>query len=203
MASGSRTRLDRAARRAQLVALGLEMLSTRPLDQVVIDAIAAEAGISRGLLFHYFPTKRDFHVAVVQAAADDLLARTKPDPALPFTDQLRASLEAYVDYVTENRAAYVALLRGAAGDPALREVLDDTRSRITGRVLDRLAVTDPVPPRLRLATRGWVAFTEEATIDWLASGDLARDELIRLLDESLVVLVALALGTRPGTPDRG
>jgi AcrR family transcriptional regulator len=71
-----RTRLDPDARRAQLVALGLRMLSTRPLDKVAIDDIAAEAGISRGLLFHYFPTKRDFHVAVARAAAADLLART-------------------------------------------------------------------------------------------------------------------------------
>jgi AcrR family transcriptional regulator len=69
--------LDPEARRAQLVALGLKMLSTRPLDKVAIDDIAAEAGISRGLLFHYFPTKRDYHVAVARAAAQDLLdART-------------------------------------------------------------------------------------------------------------------------------
>src|SRR5262245_65848066 len=71
-----RTRLDRDARRAQLVQLGLEMLSTRPLDKVAIDDIAAEAGISRGLLFHYFPTKRDYHVAVARAAAQELLDRT-------------------------------------------------------------------------------------------------------------------------------
>ncbi|HEX6420373.1 MAG TPA: helix-turn-helix domain-containing protein [Acidimicrobiales bacterium] len=75
MAHGSRTRLDPERRRAQLVDLGRRMLSSRPLDQVAIDDIAAEAGISRGLLFHYFPTKRDFHVAVARSAAHDLLAR--------------------------------------------------------------------------------------------------------------------------------
>jgi AcrR family transcriptional regulator len=193
VANGSRTRLDPAARRAQLVALGLEMLSTRPLDQVVIDEIAAEAGISRGLLFHYFPTKRDFHVAVVQAAADDLCARTEPDPTLPVPQRVRASLEAFVDYVTENRDAYISLLRGTAGgDPALRAVVDEARSVITGRVLAGIRVTDPVPARLRLAARGWVAFTEEATLDWLSSGDLGRAELIDLLDEALVRLMAVA-----------
>jgi AcrR family transcriptional regulator len=193
VANGSRTRLDPAARRAQLVALGLEMLSTRPLDQVVIDEIAAEAGISRGLLFHYFPTKRDFHVAVVQAAADDLCARTEPDPTLPVPQQLRGSLEAFVDYVTGNRDAYIALLRGTAGgDPALRAVCDETRSVFTARVLAGMGVSDPVPARLRLAARGWVAFTEEATLDWLGSGDLGRGELIDLLDEALVRLMAVA-----------
>jgi AcrR family transcriptional regulator len=195
VANGSRTRLDPAARRAQLVALGLQMLSTRPLDQVVIDEIAAEAGISRGLLFHYFPTKRDFHVAVVQAAADDLYARTEPDTALPVRERLHTSLEAFVDYVSDNRDVYAALLRGAAGgDPAVRAVLDATRSKITDRVLAGLGVHDPAPARLRLAARGWVAFAEEATVDWLATGDLGRAELIELLDESLVTLMAVASG---------
>ena len=193
VANGSRTRLEPAARRAQLVALGLDMLSTRPLDQVVIDEIAAEAGISRGLLFHYFPTKHDFHVAVVQAAADDLCARTEPDPTLPVSRQLRSSLEAFVDYVTENRDAYIALLRGTAGgDPALRAVCDQARSVMTGWVLAGQGVTVPAPARLRLAARGWVAFTEEATLDWLGSGDLGRTELIDLLDEALVRLMAVA-----------
>ena len=193
MVNGSRTRLDPAARRAQLVALGLEMLSKRPLDQVVIDEIAAEAGISRGLLFHYFPTKRDFHVAVVQAAADDIYTRTEPDPELPVRDRLRHSLEAFVDYVSDNSDAYTSLLRGAAGgDPDLRAVLDDSRTRFTARVLAGLGVPDPPPSRLRLAARGWVAFTEETTVDWLAAGDLGRDGLIDLLDEALVALIALA-----------
>jgi AcrR family transcriptional regulator len=193
VANGSRTRLDPAARRAQLVALGVEMLSTRPLDQVVIDEIAAGAGISRGLLFHYFPTKRDFHVAVVQAAADDLLARTEPNRTIPIPRRLRSSLEAFVDYVTENRDAYVALLRGTAGgDPALRAVCDETRSVFTTRVLAAMGVTSPAPARLRLAARGWVAFTEEATLDWLGSGALGRSQLIDLLDEALLQLMAVA-----------
>jgi AcrR family transcriptional regulator len=203
VANGSRTRLDPAARRAQLVALGLQMLSTRPLDQVVIDEIASEAGISRGLLFHYFPTKRDFHVAVVRAAADDLCARTEPDPALPVHRRLLASLDAFVDYVSENRDAYIALLRGTAGgDPDLRAVLDDTRSVFTQRVLDGIDVPAPVPARLRIAVRGWVAFTEEATLDWLGADDLGRDQLIDLLDQALVNLVTMVTGQEASDPAR-
>ena len=125
------------------MALGLEMLATKPLPQVGIDAIAAAAGISRGLLFHYFPSKRDFHVAVVRAAADELLARTAPDPALPLLGRLRAGLEAFIDYVGENPDAYVALVRGAAGsDEDLHAVFDDTRAAICRRVHDALGLGD-------------------------------------------------------------
>ena len=198
MAHTPRTRLDPDARRAQLVALGLRMLSTRPLDKVAIDDIAAEAGISRGLLFHYFPTKRDFHVAVARAAAADLLARTDIGSDLPPIQRLRANVEAFVDYVTDNRDAYVAFIRGSSGgDPQLLEVYEDTRRAFTDRVLDGLGLTSPFPDRLRLAVRGWVAFTEEVTDDWLSGGSLDRDEVVDLIDEALLALIAAAGGDPP------
>jgi AcrR family transcriptional regulator len=193
VAQTPRTRLDPDARRTQLVELGLKMLSTLPLDKVAIDDIAAEAGISRGLLFHYFPTKRDYHLAVARAAAADLLRRTDPDPELDMLAQLRASVEAFVDYVTANRDAYTAFIRGSAGgDPGLREVSDDTRAAFTDRVLSRLAAPSP-SARLRAAVRGWVAFTEEVTVDWLSRGDeLDRDGVVALVVEALVAVVAMA-----------
>jgi AcrR family transcriptional regulator len=196
VATAPRTRLDPEARRAQLVELGLQMLSTRPLDQVAIDDIAARAGISRGLLFHYFPTKRDFHVAVAQAAAHELLDRTAPDPRLPPMARLQASVEAFVDHLTDNRDAYVAFIRGSSGgDPQMLQVYEATRSAFTERVLDELGVA--VTPRLRAAVRGWVALTEEVTVDWLSREELTRDEVVELVDEALVALVTMALGAWP------
>src|SRR5262249_49547328 len=94
-----RTRLAPAQRRAQLIALGVQLLATRTLDEVSVEDLAQQAGISRGLLFHYFASKHEFHVEVVRAAAADLLARTEPDPQLAPMDALRAGLEAFVDYV--------------------------------------------------------------------------------------------------------
>ena len=197
MANAPRTRLEPEARRAQLVGLGLQMLGARPLEQVAIDDVAAAAGISRALLFHYFPTKRDFHVAVAEAAADELLARTVPDPALPPRARLRAAVAAYVDYVADKRDAFVAFVRGASGgDPQILAVYDRTRTAFTVRVLDGLGLLD-APPRLRVAVRGWVAFAEEVTVDWLARDDLSRAEVTDLLDEALAALVTTTLGDRP------
>src|SRR5690242_4164925 len=71
----ARVRLDVDERRAQLVALGLAEFGTRTYDDVSIDLIAQAAGISKGLLYHYFPTKRAFYVACVREAAARLLAR--------------------------------------------------------------------------------------------------------------------------------
>lgn len=198
MANAPRTRLDPETRRAQLVELGLEMLSTRPLDKVAIDDIAAEAGISRGLLFHYFPTKRDFHVAVAHAAAQKLLDRTVPDPSLPLMRRLRAGVEAFVDHVTDNRDSYVAFIRGSAGgDPQMLRVYEGTRTAFTDRVLEGLGMDSSPPPVLRAAVRGWVALTEEVTVDWLSRGELERDQVVDLIDDALVALVTKVLGVWP------
>ena len=86
MATARRARLSTDARREQLVALGVEMFSERPFDEVSIDDIAASAGISKGLLYHYFPSKRDFYVAVVRHSADEMQAVTETDPDLAPLD---------------------------------------------------------------------------------------------------------------------
>jgi AcrR family transcriptional regulator len=183
-----RVRLAPDARRAQLIQLGVRMLATRTLEDLSVDALAEEAGISRGLLFHYFRSKQEFHLEVARAAARELIERTEPDPALAPLDQLTASLSAYIDYVTENRDAYVSLVRGAAsGDAALRTVSDETRAELANRVLKHIDVLGlPADGRTAIAVRGWVAFCEEAVIAWLSGGEaLPRAELLALLANAL------------------
>ena len=173
------------------------MLSTRSLDDLAIEDIAAAAGISRGLLFHYFPSKRDYREAVVRAAAADFLAHVAPNAELPVVERLRAAVQTFVDYVCDNRDGYVSLLRGAAGgDPALRTIFDETRSTIAAQVLDQLTLmgaTTP-PSRVRLAVRGWVAFSEEVVLDWLSepSPDIERADIVEMVDRALLALVASA-----------
>jgi AcrR family transcriptional regulator len=187
-----RVRLQPDARRAQLIQLGVQMLATRHLDDLSVEALADEAGISRGLLFHYFRSKQEFHLEVVRACARELLARTEPDPQLPPLEQLRTSLGAYIDYVTENRDAYVSLVRGAAsGDASVRQVADETRTEQANRVLEHVeALGLPGAARTELAVRGWVAFCEEVVVSWLASGQRpSREEVLALLADALPGLV--------------
>lgn len=190
-----RIRLDPEARRAQLVELGVEMLSGNRLEDVAIDQIAEQAGISRGLLFHYFPSKRDFHLAVVETAADQLLDRTALDPEKPLMEQLRSSLEAFISYLSENRDTYVSLVRGAAGgDAELQAIFDRTRTAFCERVLHGLGAGPPVRPSVKVVVRGWVAFVDEVTLDWLSQPEpeLSRSSLVELVEESLVELVRVA-----------
>jgi AcrR family transcriptional regulator len=185
-----RKRLPPEARRAQLLALGVEMLATRTLDQLSVEEIAEQAGVSRGLLFHYFRSKQDFHLAVVRETSRAMLAATEPDPALPPLEALRDSVSSFVDFVGENRDAYLALLRGpASSDPAMREVFDATRSAMAERTVRAVAgFGGTTGARERLAVRGWIAFTEETVLSWLSGEDLDREELLDLVTSAFVVL---------------
>src|SRR6476646_5042678 len=106
-----RVRLAPAARRAQLIKLGVDMLASRGREALSVDEIAKQAGISKGLLFPYFSSKRDFHLAIVRRASELLLEATEPNPDLEPFDMLRDSIVRYVDYVVENREAYISQLR--------------------------------------------------------------------------------------------
>lgn len=186
-----RTRLSPHERRSQLIALGVRMLGERAPEEISVSEIAAQAGISRGLLFHYFPTKHDFLLAVVEHANTELLDRITPDHTLGILAMLRDSIGRYIDYVADNRTSYLALLRGPTSvSPDLVPLVDSTRDAVVALVLAEAPVSLPEGrvTRLRLGLRGWVAFVEETTLTWLREEPITRDELVDLLVDSLVGL---------------
>ena len=201
MAAPRRARLSTDARREQLVALGIEIFSERPFDEVSIDDIAAAAGISKGLLYHYFPSKRDFYVAVIRSAADEMQALTEPDPALEPRDRLAAALERYLEYVETHARGYATVLRAGIGsDPAVAAIVEEVRGAMVARLLDDLPVTPPgeePPVALRVAVRGWVGFVEAASLDWLEHRGLARADLRDMLIAALGGAVSAAAGADP------
>ena len=190
-----RTRLTPDARRAQLVALGVDMLATRTLDELSVEDIATEAGISRGLLFHYFASKQEFHLEVARAAAQELISRTEPDTTLAPLQALRGALTAFMDYVTENPDNYKSLVRGAAsGHTDMRAIFDRTRSTMAGRIVSVLSELGlPLGARATLAVHGWVAFVEECVVRAIDDGSLDdpafRDGLLEMLTKSLPAVV--------------
>ena len=135
-------------RREQLLRTGVELLGRRSYDEVSIDEIARAAGVSKGLLYHYFPTKKDFVVAVLHEATEELTALTAPDPALEPLAQLDASLDAFLGYVEEHAAAYATIFRTrGGGDPDIRAALERGREQRVAEVLAGIGAWGPDPAR--------------------------------------------------------
>ena len=193
--SGARTRLAPDERRSQLLDLGVRLLSTRSLDELSIDLLAEEAGISRGLLYHYFGNKHAFHEAVVRRAADDLIAQTAPPTEGEPLERLLISVTAYVDYVVANPAGALSLVKGAAaGNATLREIYEEARAALTDRIFREDAPGEILPDTAtsRLIVRGWAAMTEELVLTWVVEPDgVTRDELLAMIATSLPALAAI------------
>ncbi|MEM7434532.1 MAG: TetR/AcrR family transcriptional regulator [Myxococcota bacterium] len=183
----ARTRLNVDIRRQQLLDLGLELFANHTYDGLSIDEIAKRAGISKGLLYHYFPSKRAFYVAAVTAAADQLVEETdidahgsSPEPNLAGVKEV---LRAFLAYASRRRAEYLFLLRGGIGsDPEVASILEGTRQALVDRMIQRLArfgVTDDVPTRLRM--RGWIGFLEGSTLEWLQTEEPDTEGFLEIL----------------------
>ncbi|MFC7968986.1 TetR/AcrR family transcriptional regulator [Streptomyces cinereoruber] len=192
----ARVRLKPEERRAQLIGIGLRLLTTRPIHEMSIDEVAAEAGISRGLLFHYFPTKRDYYVAVVRAGGHRLLLHaTAPEEGAP-ADRVRGIVDGFVSFVRRRRDNYVAVVRAAAGgDELVLEVFEENRRILTDRVLLAAGTHAPTPLH-RLAVRGWLAMAEETAVSSTAEV-IGEDDLVDLLVRSLEQIVEQFAVGRP------
>lgn len=180
MARPNYRRLRPEERRRRLLERGAELFAVHSYDELSMREIARAAGISKPLLYHYFPSKRAFFQATLARAAEELRARTEPDPDLPPLDQLRGSLEAFLELIDENALAYRKLMQSVNSVSEVREIVEDVRARTAARILEGL-YPDGAPPKARVAVHGWLWFMDGACLDWIERRDLSREELRDLL----------------------
>jgi AcrR family transcriptional regulator len=166
-----RVRLDNDARRAQLLLLARKAFSDRSYDDVSIDDLAREAKISKGLLYHYFPTKRDLYIAGLSQIADELVARVTAIPTdLPPAERVRG---------------------GIGSDPEVAAVVEGVRRRLADRFLEGSPFAPMLAGNVRFgyAVRGWIGFVEHVSIDWCDDPKLDRVQLRNLLSQILFAIM--------------
>jgi AcrR family transcriptional regulator len=181
MPTPRRVRLQIDERRKQLLDLGIEVFSSQPYEEISIESLAEAAGISKGLLYHYFRGKREFYVEAIRAASLQLRALTKPNPLLPPVERLRAAIDAHLNYLEEHGAVYTAIYRGGlAIAPEVGKVVEEHRQVVLRWFLKNMGIVRPRPV-LRTALRAWISMVEGASLDWVAHRELERNDLCELL----------------------
>jgi AcrR family transcriptional regulator len=199
----SRRRLSPEDRRAELLALGAEVFGQRPYDEVRIDEIAEKAGVSRALMYHYFPDKRAFFAAVLRAEGERLFeaTNTPPTPGLSLFDQLREGVIAYLRYYEENpNVAWAAHMGAGSSDPVLRGIEDLDNDRQADRIVagfggDQLDAK--VERNLRVVVYGWLAFILETCRQRMLDPSIEVDYVADACAHALLDAVARV----PGIPE--
>jgi AcrR family transcriptional regulator len=185
-------RLGPDARRAQLVGVGLALVKTMRFDEVTAEVVARASGVSKGLVFHYFPATADLHVAILRAASAELLAEIDVGAGLPPDERLRVGLDAFVRYIEQQPASYQAVARRATSDERLLAVFEDTRAAVVDIIAAALGFSE-LPAGLRLVFRGWIAMVEECVLHWLDDKPVPREELLEFLRGAALTMLPEAL----------
>ncbi len=183
-------RLGVEERRHQLLELGKKVFAEHAYDELSTDDLARLAGVSTGLLYHYFPSKRDYYRATIAEVARQVLEDTKPIEGASPADAVHHSLEGFVRFIEKNDRLYRALVSGGIGsDREVTAILQSLRDESARRVIHVLGIAHP-SPRVLLAAFGWIGFIEFTCLRWVESPTLPREEILKLLDQSLMSLVA-------------
>ncbi|MGW0914086.1 TetR/AcrR family transcriptional regulator [Streptomyces sp. NPDC002784] len=193
MSTGVRRRMGVEERRQQLIGVALDLFSRRSPDEVSIDEIASAAGISRPLVYHYFPGKLSLYEAALKRASDDLASRFVEPQEGPLGARLLRVMRRYFDFVDEHGPGFSALMRGgpAVGSSTTNALIDSVRQAAYVQILSHLRVQDP-PARLELVVRSWISLAESTALIWLDGRRIPRAELEVQLVHDFAALAAVS-----------
>jgi AcrR family transcriptional regulator len=185
-------RLTPAARRQQILDTARGLVESGRIQQISVEAVAEHAGVSAALLFHYFGTQRKFRQAVIEEIAAGLLAQIEPDPALRPVEQLHAGLETFVARVARHPELYLAVVRTV--DEDLVDLHRTMRNTLAAWLVSALAKAGVrVVPAITTTVAGWLAFTEEAVLGWIADPAMTQAGLVSLCERACVLLLESAV----------
>lgn len=195
-------RQDGDERRSQILVAARARFSERGYSAVSTTEIAAEAGVARGLINHYFGTKRELYLEVVR---EMVRFRSQPVPEYVngATPQIRLdeSIDRWLEMVARNREAWLAAIgaEGLGRDPEIEAVLDEAREQATGRLIEVLGLgpAADAPPELHAVLRAYGGMAEAATREWLERDRWSREQCGAFLKAALPRLIGDAYEAIP------
>jgi AcrR family transcriptional regulator len=193
-----RRRMAPEQRREQLLDAAVQLAAGGDLTALSVQEIAAHAGVSDGLLYHYFPTKQALLIAAVRRAAERM--RVALDAALqgPPLESLVAGLGAYLDHVQADPTGWRALLKATGGE--LAAIAADVTEHSRALVLAGLGIPNP-GPALSMALQGWSALEREVCLAWLEHPQVARGAVEDLLLSAFLNVLEATARHDPETSD--
>jgi AcrR family transcriptional regulator len=209
MPHGTAVAPPRDERRTQILSAARRLFSERGYAAVSTTEIAAEAGVARGLLNHYFGTKRGLYLEVVREMLRMRPAQEVPeyiDGATPH-ERLSVSIDRWLEMVSRNRESWLAAVgaEGLGRDPEIEAVLDEAREGATANIIEVLGLgpAADAPPELHAVLRAYGGMAEAATREWLERERWTREQVASFLKAALPRLVDEAYEAIPPRTTEG
>jgi AcrR family transcriptional regulator len=192
MAEPTFTRLQVDERRRQLIDAGSALFAQHAFEEISMRQIAEAAGVSKALLYHYFPNKIELFKAAIEESANELRGIIEPNGHGTPIEQLSESLDGYLAWIERNAETWTKLMQSAGSLPAARDILQGFRAATLENILVRLTGKRSPRPSLRTALQGWLGYIDAAILDWVHSRDLTREQLRDLLISAFVAALLAA-----------
>jgi len=180
-------RMRRAERRDQILAAATRAFARSGFAATSLDDVAAEAGISRVILYRHFESKTDLYRAVLDHACSRLAATVGEDDYTP------ASVDALLDAAAADPEGFRLLFHHAVREPEFRAEVDRLRAgsvEIAGRYY---AGVVPDPAWATWATHLASTVAVDAVIAWLDAGQPDREHAAERILQVLAAITEAAL----------
>jgi AcrR family transcriptional regulator len=194
----ARRRLEPDVRREQILACAVRLFGDRPYADVSGTDVARAAGVTRGLVNHYFGTKKELYLEVVRAlvTVPDVALRRLPDGSR--AQQVDTCVGWFLDVVSRHGRAWLAAVNaeGLGRDPDVMRILDDADSATADRLLEALGIASTADgasesgEELRARVRAYFGLCKAAAHEWLVRGTLTREQVQALLTRTLLAVLA-------------
>ena len=191
-AKPSYRRLQVDERRRQLLDAGAVLFAERAYEEISMRDIAQAAGVSKPLLYHYFPSKTELFKAAVAENAAELQQAIEPSGGGSPFEQLTRSLDKYLAWIETHARTWSKLMQSAAALPEARELIEGFRERTMEMVLAELTGARTPRPALRAAVAGWLGYMDAVILDWTQAKDIPRETLRDLLLAAFAATLAIA-----------
>jgi AcrR family transcriptional regulator len=180
------SRLDPGRRREQILAAANALFAERTYDEVSIEDIAGSAGVTRGLVHHYFGGRKQVYLALLERLGAQREERAGPPVGRSARARVAHTVDRWLDWTEANRTIWLATVaRGEdIADPDIKRVVADLVRRAVALVAAHHADIAEDSPRLRYALECWTGLNRAATRRWLR-GDATREQTHELLARTL------------------
>lgn len=180
MSDARHTRLAPEVRSPQLLAVATRLFSEHGYDGVSVEAVARAAGVTRGLIHHYYGGKRELYLTVLAALSDSALHALDDQAGGAEVARVRETMDVWMDWLHPNRALWLAIVPAEQPDPGVSRTVETAREAIVARLIELHSPGTGKQSRLRFAVLSWTGLADAACREWLqdrATGAETRELL--------------------------